>query len=67
MPRINLDRKWFHRGQFYGPGEADVPEGLARALARQGPVRTVLPGNAAPLPPDFPHRERLVALGITTR
>lgn len=50
MPKMTLDKAYFHHGQTYGPGEVDVPESLARALARQAPdtASAMVPFRAVP-------------------
>lgn len=38
MPKADLDRCWSYEGAAYGPGEADIPDGLHEILVEAGHV-----------------------------
>ena len=53
--RVHLDRCYIYQGKFYGPGEEDVPAGLAKNL---GVLETVPGGEKLiTIVPDLPEEE----------
>lgn len=40
MTRVTLDETWIYAGLRYGPGEVEVPNDVAAALAERGAIRT---------------------------
>lgn len=48
MPKMTLDRTYLYAGETYGPGEAEVPEDVAKPLAAR--VKAVAEAEGAYVP-----------------